>query len=904
GVMSGVNSDADENTRTAGMTSEPALCVPVRPTPQLAQMPWMLPANPARKDFLLSAANEFSGLPDPTDAMGHIQDVASGLSRTFLDLMGFHIYNSGTLCLAIGGDAVPQLNAGTLSVIVGSLGNVIEDRKAPLELVLRPQTPLTFTIGAGDMADPLIHLGISDMRIDFYAWIEERYVRLLTMGVDINVGVNLTVTKDANMKPAIQPMLVGVDAKNVTIRISNTDLLQETPQALEQVFPSLINIAAGALGGVVKPIALPAVAGFSLDNLKIQRVQTSQDDFVAIYGTIITGTPAPLIDWSNPEAPQTFTAVRVNAAVAELKVPNAAELQANFGERIAGITAARPTVKLALGTLDNVGRDVEYAWRVDGGMWRTWTRDANPVVQDDAFLLQGHHTLDVRSRVVNDWSTESEPKSLDVLIDSIAPELHPARDDQSREAFKFGGFDLVTDSNKLLYAWGPAGGERNEFSSRDSLTFGEALAITEGGARKLVLYAKDEAGNIGAAAYDLGSLEFHGRSTAPSTGGCGCDVGGGDDGSGARGGLVALFLMALVLLRRRAKALAPFVVVASIAFVAAGCGCDNKNSCQIDDDCAKMQCDPGQVAACMGNQCGCIPDIAPGDVGRFSSMTLIGPDAYVAAYNNDYGDLMIGHITPPGVVRGWDFVDGVPEVAPDITNSHNRGGVSDKGDDVGRYTSIATSANSEPIIAYYDKTHGALKFASFGAIRWHSHTVDVGIGAPDSGGDDVGRWTSMTMGPDGKPAIAYSAWVAKGASGMPESQLRWAQATTTTPSSSSDWMVTVVDSRLASSNGAPATDMGVVDMAMAPPDMAGTTPGDVLLPEGIALMAAAARKPDGTPGIAYYDRTRGNLRFVEWNPSTNAWNKPQILDGEDAMGVDTDDVGLYASLTYDDAGTA
>ena len=38
---------------------------------------------------------------------------------------------------------------------------------------------------------------------------------------------------------------------------------------------------------------------------------------------------------------------------------------------------------------------------------------------------------------------------------------------------------------------------------------------------------------------------------------------------------------------------------------------------QIDDDCAKMMCDPGQVPACMGNQCGCIPDIAPGDVGRF-----------------------------------------------------------------------------------------------------------------------------------------------------------------------------------------------------------------------------------------------------------------------------------------------
>ena len=900
GVMSGVNSDRDEKTRTPGLTSEPSLCVPVRPTPQLGQNPWMLPANPGRKDFLLSPANEFSGSPDPTDPMGNIQDVAIGLSRTFLDLVGFHVYNSGTLCLDIGGSAIPQLNAGTLSVIVGSLGNVIEDRKAPLTLVLRPQTPLTFTVGAGDMNDPLIHIGISDMRIDFYAWMEERYVRLLTMAVDINVGLNLTVTKDANMKPAIQPMLVGVDAKNVTIRVSNTDLLQETPAALEAVFPSLINIATGALGGVVKPIALPAVAGFSLDNLKIQRVQTSQDDFVAIYGTIITGTPAPLIDWSNPNAPRTFSSVRVNAAVAELKVPSANELQANFGERIAGILPSRPTVKLALGTIDNVGLDVEYAWRVDNGFWRPWTRDSNPTLQEDAFLLQGHHKIDVRSRVVNDWSTESEPVSLDVLIDSVPPELHPARNEQDHSRFDFGGFDVVSDADKLQYAWAAAGAERSEWSSTSSMRYDQASEITLGGARKLVLYAKDEAGNVASAAYDLGSLEFHGRSTAPSAGGCGCFVAGRDGDGGARGAMLAMLVMALVLLRRRAQKAAPYVIVCALAFVAAGCGCDNKNQCKIDDDCAKMMCDTGQVPACMGNQCGCIPDIPPGDVGRFSSMALIGTDAYVAAYNNTYGDLMIGHITPPGVVSGWDFVDGVPDEAPDVANSHNRGGISDKGDDVGRYTSVAKSSTNEPIIAYYDLTHGALKFASFGAIRWHSHVVDVGVGAPSTGGDDVGRWTSMTIGPDGKPAIAYSAWVKKGVSGMPESQLRWAQANTTTPTSQSDWTITVIDSRLASSDGAPPSDMGVgPDMAMPPPDMAGTTPPDVLLPEGIALMASAARKMDGSPGITYYDRTRGNLRYVEWNPTTMMWNKPVVLDGEDAMGNDLGDVGLYSSLTYD-----
>ena len=62
--------------------------------------------------------------------MGNTQDLAIGLSRTFLDLAGFHIFNSGTLCLDIGGGAIPQLNAGTLSVIVQSMGNLLDDRTA------------------------------------------------------------------------------------------------------------------------------------------------------------------------------------------------------------------------------------------------------------------------------------------------------------------------------------------------------------------------------------------------------------------------------------------------------------------------------------------------------------------------------------------------------------------------------------------------------------------------------------------------------------------------------------------------------------------------------------------------------------------------------------------------------
>ena len=53
-----------------------------------------------------------------------------------------------------------------------------------MSLVLRPQQPLLFTLGAGSMTDPLLHLNFADLRIDFYVWVEERYVRLLTASLD------------------------------------------------------------------------------------------------------------------------------------------------------------------------------------------------------------------------------------------------------------------------------------------------------------------------------------------------------------------------------------------------------------------------------------------------------------------------------------------------------------------------------------------------------------------------------------------------------------------------------------------------------------------------------------------------------------------------------------------------
>ena len=79
-----------------------------------------------------------------------------------------------------------------------------------------------------------------------------------------------------------------------------------------------------------------------------------------------------------------------------------------------------------------------------------------------------------------------------------------------------------------------------------------------------------------------------------------------------------------------------------------GCGDDATGQpCQIDADCASIPC--SGLPLCADNQqCTCANEIPLGHVGQYSSLGLDGTQALISAYNESYGDLMLGRVTPPG----------------------------------------------------------------------------------------------------------------------------------------------------------------------------------------------------------------------------------------------------------------
>jgi hypothetical protein len=139
---------------------------------------------------------------------------------------------------------------------------------------------------------------------------------------------------------------------------------------------------------------------------------------------------------------------------------------------------------------------------------------------------------------------------------------------------------------------------------------------------------------------------------------------------------------------------------------------------------------------------------AVGVVGRFSSVAV-----------DSNGDPSISY---------WDQTDGDLRVAVCDASESANGNCDQTGDwstvtvdalgDVGQFTSIAVDSEGNPLISYHDSTNRDLKFAicelSASANGNCDQTGDWSVETVDLVGD-VGRFTSIAVVTDGKPAISY-----------------------------------------------------------------------------------------------------------------------------------------------------
>jgi len=896
GIITGLNSDEDPTTRTGTrgdgvpFASEPNRCVPPLPIADYGQAPYSLPSVARSAEggntFALTVADKFNGQPDPSGT-----DIAMGISQTTLDLLGHHAVTSGAMCLGVGTSYIHQLNVGTIGILVPSLADLTDDSgNNPLLMVTRPQRALEFSIGDNTATSPAITIGISHLEVDFYAFLFERYIRAFTLDLSLNVGVNLTFDQQPNMPATIQPMISGISASQVQLSVLNSEFVKETPQHLEMVLPSVFDLVTPLLGNL-PAITVPTFAGFSLNNLSIQHVMTNQDDFLALYADLGAGTFARQLAQHDSFAAQAVA--DLDTAIGPVAPPSAAtarlvSVHTPTPDKVRGYLLQQkdgelPAITFDVDRYDSRGRELEWTWTMNGGMWHEFSSASPLVISDRAFAWQGKYEIGLISRVKGDYHTTSQVQKYPVVIDSVGPKIFVDKAKADGDRIAVPVWDIV-DGKDVLVAFGKVGSDVPDTqwmsASEAMISVQKGKDLSENG--ELQMFAKDKTGNTTIALI----APFHGQSGGA---GCACQTG----GTPSSGGLLLIGIVGFGLVRRRrsvrrvlrsrlVKNLGIWSVVTLATSLVPGCSCDKHpaQSCEMDKDCG--DCPKGQLPFCIDNTCVCSDDIPAGRIGPYSDVAT-GADGsiWVSAYASSHGDLCVAKTTGGRIPdESWEWVDGVPDGPVVVPGSQIRGGIEDDGPDVGMYTSIQVAPDGTPMVTYFDRDAASLKFAAKVGGTWQIHVVDAGTGTIDNGGGSlVGMYTSLSLRTDdGRPGVAYLAHVGDANGGHAE--VRYAAAQVPVPTSSADWQTWVVDT---------------APIPMPDPN----NPEIYPLPAGLGLFIESARDPrTNAPVVVYYDRTNGDLKISRFNPQTGQFATPKVLDG--TMGDD----GWSPTVVVDDQGTA
>lgn len=502
---------------TQGVAISP--CVPALAIPAVTSVP----------------APNFDG--EATPGTGY--HVGLGLSQPFLNLALHQAHQAGALCVDINSSTVGLLNTGLFKTFLPSLGRLTtrDGLDAPMMIVMRPALPPQVTVGQGTYdpvtkrpLKPLLTLAMPAMTIDFYAMLDDRYARLFSLKADITVPLSLIFDGCSTVQPALGDlkMLLG------NLSTSNSEILAEDPRVLTDLIPAVIGLVEPALASALKPFNLPTVGNFKLKVNETKGVGsipgTEAFNHLGLYATLL------------PQNGQCAVAAPVTVAhLARSVMPALERLRAT------GNGLAWPSAVLDVEAL-GVSGTPEFAYRIDNGLWSTFLRpDAQSQleVSHPAFLMQGAHTIEVRSRVAEEPHGVSVPVKVGFTVDWEGPKLR-LEVDRARDRLVVHAHDVVSASQSLTYAY--------KVGVEDFTAFGApreiALSAVEA-AGGVSVRVRDDVGNVTEARHHVGTVlerpdrsENPGASVEPGNAGCATAPG--------SWGLAAVLGSLWVMARRRA----------------------------------------------------------------------------------------------------------------------------------------------------------------------------------------------------------------------------------------------------------------------------------------------------------------------------------------------------------------
>ena len=454
--------------------------------------------EPPRLVFGNSAVDPVSGADVPF-MMG------MGVSDRLIEEIADGAVRSGVLCQRIDSGLSSYINTGALGLLASSLGRIARDGAKPALIEVLPRRPLSVDIGLGtttvDPGDPdrsildkpLFTLRAHDLDLDLYGYVDQRYVRFMTMRVDLAIGMGLDVDADNNL----QILMSGPEDWLQNVRVLNSDLLTDDPDDIAAAVPSLIGtMLSQAAPDLNQVMALPDLSGFQLRDLLIRGVMEHLEN----------GQPAIDVDGHNiyefigifanlnfdPAAAGGPLGYQVNtlAQIETLEVPPAEAFAIDYpgGPML-------PTLYIRA-QAEGDDADMEYSYRVNGGFWRPYHHGSLLHITDPQLQLMGRHRVELRGRRVGAPATrDPSPAVIEVLIDPLAPELSLARQGDSLVVTGHDGLTAEADL-QLRY-------RLEQGAWIDQLGLAD-IALPSGFAGLVEVELRDEAGNVSRAS--LGQL--------------------------------------------------------------------------------------------------------------------------------------------------------------------------------------------------------------------------------------------------------------------------------------------------------------------------------------------------------------------------------------------------------------
>jgi hypothetical protein len=505
-------SDAENDGLSLGMQggffAEHDLCVPDAEPPPLDRIP--------KSTELITDLNR----------VGNPFQIGIAIHEHLLNLALWAVYQSGAMCVAIGTSTVEQLTSSTLAILVTSLADLTEGQNVPLFVRLRPTMPPIMVLGTGEVAggdpptiiDPLFTIEVSEMLIEFYVYIEERFARVFVLDADISIPLALAPADDGS---GITILLGDFTEAFSRLDVIDAELLDEGDAArIADVLPGILGAMIPSFAGALsEPIAIPPIAGLRLvldgDSFTSIEGNTMMAIFLNLaagdegkgdwYETSMTSMPQAiaevlLLDSPSPQDIATFEALRDRGSFADTDM-------------------IRTELVLGLETLDHLDGPREYTYRIDGGLWHFYRETDTLTLRAPEFLLEGWHTVEVRSRVPGEHYSMSLPSPpIDILVDLASPHLELRREDDS--LIEVEAWDSMWDAHELTMRYRLDGG----YWSLEMPVSAIALpAVYERDVIELEVEVTDPAGRRSLVTR---TFAVHGRTTETATGGCECAVGG------------------------------------------------------------------------------------------------------------------------------------------------------------------------------------------------------------------------------------------------------------------------------------------------------------------------------------------------------------------------------------------